>query len=100
MVYFYYFILPMSVKLLRIKAKMNHFLQFKKMISRRIIFVYIVVLFYLYQHCKDNVETIFWKWHRKVIVHSYSLKKLKLVLKEILLYLFGDKSFSVSHESQ
>ena len=59
MVYFYYFILPMSVKLLRIKAKMNHFLQFKKMISRRIIFVYILVLFYLYQHCKDNVETIF-----------------------------------------
>ena len=58
MVYFYYFILPMSVKLLGIKAKMNLFLQFK-MISRRIIFVYIVVLFYLYQHCKDNVETIF-----------------------------------------
>ena len=59
MVYFYYFILPMSVKLLGIKAKMNLFLQFKKMISRRIIFVYILVLFYLYQHCKDNVETIF-----------------------------------------
>ena len=59
MVHFYYFILPMSVKLLGIKAKMNLFLQFK-MISRRIIFVYIVVLFYLYQHCKDNVETTFW----------------------------------------
>ena len=58
MVHFYYFILPMSVKLLGIKAKMNLFLQFK-MISRRIIFVYIVVLFYLYQHCKDNVETTF-----------------------------------------
>ena len=59
MVHFYYFILPMSVKLLGIKAKMNLFLQFKKMISRRIISVYIVVLFYLYQHCKDNVETTF-----------------------------------------
>ena len=58
-VHFYYFILPMSVKLLGIKAKMNLFLQFKKMISRRIISVYIVVLFYLYQHCKDNVETTF-----------------------------------------